>query len=255
MKKSIVLLFSLLATLSWAQQNNVQVYNGSSGWRKLEKSKTLQQKTHTVAPYDAVTIEGNFEVTLYEGKEGAIEISGPSKLIEEVEVKSSAKGLTIKYPNWRKLKSYWLRNSRVKVSIPVESISRVSLSGSGHIKADYTLAYSSFKSLLSGSGRIELNVSNQNSSAQLSGSGSMIKKKKSENVNLIISGSGSINSKELEAQNATAKISGSGNIKVFATQSISTKISGSGHIHVYGNPQKTIELISSGSGKTTIMTP
>ena len=64
-----------------------------------------------------------------------------------------------------------------------------------------------------------------------------------------------INSKELEAQDATAKISGSGNIIVFASQSISTKISGSGHIHVYGNPQKTIEHTNSESEKTTIMTP
>ena len=255
MKKSIALFLSLFVQLSWAQQNNVQVYNGSSGWTTSKKSKAQQQKIQNVAPYDTIAIEGNFEVTLYEGEEGTIELSGPSILIEEVEVKSNSKGLTIKYPNWRKLKTYWPRNSAVKIRIPVTAITKVSLSGSGHIKADYTMPYSPFKSQLSGSGSMEFSLSSKNTTAQLSGSGSIVLKGESENIDLKISGSGSINSQELISQSAITKISGSGSIKVHATQSISSNISGSGRVNVYGNPQETIDLSNSGSGKTTIMRP
>ena len=256
MKKVYFFLAVLMVGLCWGQsKTTIQTFNGRTGWKKTSQT-TLAPNTQTrhVEPYDEILVEGNFEVTLVPGKEGEIHLDGPSDLIEETVVKNTKNGVKVYYKHWIKMKKS-PRNSRVvRVRIPVEYISAVSLSGSGSIKNDFILESNTLKSRLSGSGSIALRLASGFSTSELSGSGTIALQGNAEAVKIRLSGSGIIDCKALASPRAEAQLSGSGTIKLQATESVVSNVSGSGHVNVYGNPSR-IETNHAGSGKTSFMTP
>ena len=250
MKKFILISFLSLTLSIWAQ-NHTQTYNGLTGW---SESSTDQQKenlqTHTVQPYETVSVEGNFDVTLYDGKEGSIQLNGSQKLLEEVEVENTAKGVVIKYAtHWKKMLRNSQNNKAVHVRIPIESIDGVTLSGSGNIHSKTKLKAHQFTIKLSGSGAIDIHLEAESSSLSLSGSGAINLKGKSNTLETKVSGSGSVDCKNLETEVANAKLSGSGKISIQASESIRSQIAGSGNVYVYGNPSQ-VDTKNAGSGKT-----
>ena len=86
----------------------------------------------SVGEYDAVALAGWFDVELVSGSEGEITLKGESNLLEYIktEVKNgklvikAEKGVNLRPSNW---------NSGIHVTVPVEEVSSVSLSGSGDI--------------------------------------------------------------------------------------------------------------------------
>ena len=259
MKKVYFSLAVLMVGLCWGQsKTTIQTFNGKTGWKKTSQT-TLAPNTQTrhVEPYDEILVEGNFEVTLVPGKEGEIHLDGPSDLIEETVVKNTKNGVKVYYKNWTKMKKIVQINPRsrvLRVRIPVEYISAVSLSGSGSIKNDFILESNTLKSRLSGSGSIALRLANGFSTSELSGSGTIALLGNTEAVKIRLSGSGTIDCKALASPRAEAQLSGSGTIKLQATESVVSNVSGSGHVNVYGNPSR-IETNHAGSGKTRFMTP
>lgn len=250
------LTFILLLTFNisiWAQ-GNTQTYNGLNGWTEkqtISKKDNLQNRT--VKPYDAIWIEGNFEVTLYKGEEGNIELSGPLKLLEEVKVENTSKGLRIKYSShWKKMFYNPRTKKSVAVRIPFETLTRISLSGSGRIQTEDTLHCQRFLTHLAGSGKIKLALTSNQTEASLSGSGRIELQGNSHSLNSRLAGSGTIDCKNLVAQNSDASLSGSGQIYLHSVQSIHSSVAGSGNVSVYGNPPK-VSSKSAGSGKTNLI--
>ena len=183
------------------------------------------------------------------GKEGELTLEGESNLLEYVktEVKNGTlvikveKGVNLRPSNWGK---------EIHITVPVESISEVSLSGSGDIAGQTTIKSNSFSARIAGSGDMALMVEAERVKAALSGSGDITLSGRTTDFDVQVSGSGDIKAYELEAEHVTAAVSGSADIKVTANQSIDARVSGSGDIHYRGNPKK-INSKSSGSGDIT----
>ncbi len=200
----------------------------------------------SVGEYDAVALAGWFDVELVSGSEGEITLKGESNLLEYIktEVKNgklvikAEKGVNLRPSNW---------NSGIHVTVPVEEVSSVSLSGSGDIVGKTTLRADDFSASMSGSGDVTLSVEAENVSTSLSGSGDITLSGRTSDLSVQVSGSGDIRAYDLEAENVTAQVSGSADIKVTANQSIDARVSGSGDIHYRGNPSK-IKSKASGSG-------
>lgn len=203
----------------------------------------------SVGEYDAVALAGWFDVELVDGNEGELTLKGESNLLQYVktEVKDgkllikTEKGVNLRPSNW---------NGGIHVTVPVEQISSVSLSGSGDIVGRTTLKTNEFKARMSGSGDIELTVDAQSVETVLSGSGDISIEGKTTDLEVQVSGSGDVKAYGLEAEFVTATVSGSADIKVTANQSIDARVSGSGDINYRGNP-KRIKTKSSGSGDIT----
>ncbi|WP_190808333.1 head GIN domain-containing protein [Flagellimonas sp. S3867] len=200
----------------------------------------------SVGDYDEVTLAGWFDVELVSGQEGELTLKGESNLLEYIktEVKDgklvikTEKGVNLRPSNW---------NGGIHITVPIESISAVALSGSGDIVGKTTIKTDDFSARMSGSGDINLSVQAQNVAAALSGSGDIRLNGKTNDFEVQVSGSGDVSAYELEAENVTAQVSGSADIKVTANQSIDARVSGSGDIHYRGNPDK-IKSKASGSG-------
>jgi len=232
---SLVVLFTLSCTAQWGKK-----VNGNGNMVTIERS---------TGDYDAVAVSGWFDVDLVDGNEGDISLKGEENLLEHIITEVKDGKLVIKVEKGMNLKpSSWKEG--IHITVPVESIDAVSLSGSGDIVGKTTLKSEDFKTTMSGSGDITLDIDASSISASMSGSGDINLSGSTTDFDVTISGSGDIKAFELEADNVDATVSGSADIKVTANQKLKARVSGSGDIHYKGNPEK-IDTKTSGSGDIT----
>lgn len=222
----------------------------SAQWGKRIKGNgnvvTVERST---GDYDAIAISGWFDVDLVGGNEGEISLKGEENLLEHIitEVKDGKlvikveKGLNLKPSTWK---------DGIRITVPVESIDAISLSGSGDIVGKTTIKTDNFKTAMSGSGDITLTIESRTLEATMSGSGDIMLSGSTSDFEATISGSGDIKAYELEADHVNATVSGSADIKVTANKSLKARVSGSGDIHYKGNPEK-VDTKTSGSGDIT----
>jgi len=219
----------------------------SAQWGKKVKGNgnvvTIERST---SDYDAISVSGWFDVDLVEGNEGELTIEGESNLLEYIktEVKGgklilrTEKGINLKPSNW---------NNGIRITVPVESVNSIALSGSGDIVGKKTIKTDRLSTAMSGSGDITLDVVASSVEASMSGAGDITLSGKTQDFEATISGSGDIKAFEMEADNVDATVSGSADIKVTAKKMLKARVSGSGDITYKGNPEK-LDTKTSGSG-------
>ena len=238
MKKLLTLSMVLCTIVACAQWGKRVKGNG--------KVVTIER---SVGDYDVVALAGWFDVELVEGQEGELTLTGEENLLEYIKTEVKDGKLTIKTKRGVNLKpSNW--KDGILIIVPVESVCGVSLSGSGDIVGKTVLKSNEFKTSISGSGDISLEVEANEVKASMSGSGDINLAGKATDFTVSVSGSGDIKAYELEADFVDAQVSGSADIRVTAKQSLKARVSGSGDISYKGNPKK-IDTKSSGSGDIT----
>ncbi|QWX84698.1 DUF2807 domain-containing protein [Cellulophaga sp. HaHaR_3_176] len=232
---------TLLALITWsctAQRGEKIKGNGTI--------KTIERMT---PDYDNIAISGFFDVDLIEGNEGDITITGEENLLDYIILEVEKGKLVIKIEKGVNLQPSKWKNA-VKITIPIESIDGISLSGSGDIVSKTTIKTSSFTTNMSGSGDITLTLETQSTKASMSGSGDINLSGSTKKFEATISGSGDIEAFDLDADYVEATVSGSASIKVTANKAIKARVSGSGDIYYKGKPSK-INTKLSGSGSIT----
>ena len=235
MKKGLTFIIAIaMVTLSHAQ------------WKRVKGNGKMVTQERSVGDYDYVALAGWFDVELVDGKEGELTLKGEENLLEYLKTEVKDGKLTIKQKKGVSLKpSSW--NEGITITVPVESVDGVSLSGSGDIIGKTVLQSDNFKTAISGSGDITLEVEAKSVDASMSGSGDMNLSGKATDFEVSVSGSGDIKAYDLSAEFVDAQVSGSADIKVTANQTLRARVSGSGDITYKGNPKK-IDTKSSGSG-------
>lgn len=217
--------------------------------KKIKGNGNITSIERNTSDYDAVSVSGWFDVELVNGAEGKISLKGEENLLEYIVTEVKDNKLIIKVKKGVNLKpSSW--NDGITITVPIESINAVSLSGSGDIIGKTMIKTTDFNTSMSGSGDITLDINSNTISASMSGSGDINLNGTTNNFNATISGSGDIKAFDLEAMNVDANISGSADIKVTVKQKLKARVSGSGDITYKGNPIK-VDTKVSGSGDIT----
>ncbi|MDC6367027.1 MULTISPECIES: head GIN domain-containing protein [Flavobacteriaceae] len=209
--------------------------------------QTIEKRT--IGDYDAIYISGWFDVDLVPGEEGTIELNGKEKYLKYISTEVNNGKLTVKWDKRYNATPFYSW-SKIQITIPVEDIEEVALSGSGSIIGKTTLKASKFATYLSGSGKIDLAVEATDLKSVLSGSGDAILNGTAKDFVAEVSGSGDIEAFDLEADKVTAIISGSADVKVHANESITARISGSGDVRYIGRARKINSKVS-GSGSVS----
>lgn len=212
--------------------------------------------------YDAIEISGSIKTKLTTGKEGSLTITASENIlpyiITEVEDNKLKVHLQDDY-NFR------IRH-KMLVEIPVESISKLNLRGSGEISSTSKLTGKNLQLTLKGSGDMLLNIDTQELHTNLKGSGDMelslniqnfyINSKGSgdldlegfaNNLQADLKGSGDLKAANLKVKKADMNLKGSGNAKIFVENEVDVAIKGSGDVTILGNP-KTQRTSTKGSG-------
>lgn len=227
----LVLLLSASCTAQWGKR-----INGNGNVLTIER---------TTGDYDAISVSGWFDVELVEGQEGKITLKGEENLLEHIVTKVKNGSLSIRVEKGYNLQpKSW--KTGIHITVPIEQINTIVMSGSGDIVSKKTLKAEDFKTVMSGSGDITLNLEVETLSASMSGSGDIKLSGRADSFEATISGSGDIEAYGLKADNVTATVSGSANIKVTANKMLKARVSGSGNISYRGNPEK-VDTKTSGS--------
>ncbi|MGB5236394.1 MAG: head GIN domain-containing protein [Flavobacteriaceae bacterium] len=238
MKKIITLTLALAALTTVNAQ-----------WKKVKGNGNVVTIERSTADYDQVAVAGWFDVELVDGAEGALKIRGEENLLEYIKTEVKDGKLVIKVKKGINLKpSSWGNDGGILVTVPVESISSVSLSGSGDVVSKTVLKANSFETKLSGSGDVNIKVEAEEVVASLSGSGDVDLSGSAGKFVVKVSGSGDVKAFDLSANTVEATISGSADVKVTANEMLYARVSGSGDIEYRGNPTK-VDSKASGSGE------
>ncbi|NHM07197.1 DUF2807 domain-containing protein [Flavobacterium sp. CYK-4] len=217
-------------------------------WNSRDKIKgngQMTTKNITVAPYDEIRVSGFFDVELVAGDEGKITVNAEDNLIQYLEIK--VEGNTLKLGVEKGVYLSPSRGHDVKITVPFESLSEVSLAGSGAVATKNVIKADSFKSTLSGSGDMRLDLNAKEITSEVTGSGDMTLKGKADTFKSSVVGSGDMNAAGLESNNAYAKVTGSGDCKVYSSDFLEARVVGSGDIHYYGDPKRKDTKVT-GSG-------
>lgn len=237
MKKAIVLGISLLVAFS-----------ASAQWgKKIRGNGNMVTEERKVGSYDEVSVSGWFDVELTSGEEGRLTIYGEENLLEYLETEVKNGRLEIKTRRGYNLQSSSWKSGGIRVSVPVEDVRAVSMSGSGDIQGKTKLVAASFEAVMSGSGDMDLEIESEMLEVTLSGSGDMDLAGSCGKLEVRVSGSGDVNAYGLSAREVDATVSGSADIKVTATEILKARVSGSGDIYYRGNPEK-VDSKTAGSG-------
>lgn len=137
----------------------------------------------------------------------------------------------------------------VLVFVTMPDVEKLKISASGTITATGLISSSSLKTVIDGSGTIELDSLAVNEiTNKITGSGKItlasIDTVYSQQVNIY--GSGQIRSLNMPALNAHVEIVGSGNCNLQAIDVLDVEISGSGKVRYLGNPAISSSIIGSG---------
>jgi hypothetical protein len=239
MKQSTTILLTIFIIGALAAQKNKKI-SGNGNTTTIER---------TTSDYDHISISGSFDIELVEGREGKIILEGEENILSHIITEVNNNKLVIKVEKGYNLNpSIWKKG--ISITIPIERINSLVLSGSGDIVGKTTIRTEHFETSMSGSGNIALSLDAQSVKASMSGSGDMSLSGNTSNFEVNISGSGDVHAYDLIADNVYATVSGSANIEVTANQKIDAKVSGSGDIDYRGNPKKVSSKVS-GSGDIT----
>ena len=193
------------------------------------KINAQHTEKRNVGTYEGIHVAGSYAVKLVSGTEGTIELKGGPDDLDKIETEVRKGTLLIKQQE-----KSWFGNwdsGTVYITIPVEKINKVILSGSGEIHSKVPLEGGHFKTILSGSGEISLNLEVTAVNGTVTGSGEITLIGKANKVNFTVTGSGDIDAGDIKADTGEAKITGSGDIicKGKPEKQI-TKVTGSGDI-------------------------
>ena len=238
MKKTIILLGIILLANS---NMNAQWWGG----KKVSGNGNMVSDSRKTSDYDNILLVGSLDVQIISGKEGALKVEAESNLQEFIitEVKNGKLKISVK----EGVSLDPSRNMIIKITVPVETISELSLTGSGDIYNKGVLKSSDLKLNVVGSGDMVLNLDVQELSGAITGSGDVKLIGTTDSLTCKVTGSGDFMAFDLNAINVEAAVMGSGDIAVSANQSLKARVSGSGDISYRGNPEKQ-DFKTSGSG-------
>lgn len=219
--------------------------------KKVKGNGKMVTEERTTGSYEGLSVSGWFDVELVDGEEGALTIRGEENLLEYIITEVKNGDLVIRVEKGFQIQpSSWKNGGSVLITVPVETINSVSLSGSGDIVGKKKLQGTNFSTSMSGSGDITLDVAADNIEASMSGSGDISLGGEAKNFEVRISGSGDVNAFDLEVDTVDATVSGSADIEITVHEVLKARVSGSGNITYKGDPKK-IDSKSSGSGDIT----
>jgi hypothetical protein len=203
---------------------------------KIKGNGNVTKTTVNTAAYDEINVSGFFDVELVNGTEGKISIEGESNLLEYIECKVDGNTLKIGVERGKRISTSMGKS--IRVTVPFESLSEVTLAGSGNVTSKNTIKSDSFTTTLSGSGDVRLNIEAKTATAKVTGSGDMVLKGKSSALTAEVTGSGDMDAFGLESGNVDAQVTGSGNCKVTCNDFLKALVLGSGDIDYKGEPKK-----------------
>jgi hypothetical protein len=218
--------------------------------KKVIGNGDVTTQTITTSGYDGIASLGFIDVELVNGAEGQINVTTDSNLQEYIEIEVKDNVLKIKTKDRTNLST----KKGVKVTVPVESISKIQLTGSGNLRSAAVIKANEFKLNVTGSGDAVLAIEASEVEARIAGSGNIDLSGSFTDLELSVAGSGTFKGTGLSSKSTEVSIAGSGDVKLSGTTSqLDLKISGSGNFHGFDLNANQTKVMVAGSGDAQVV--
>jgi len=212
---------------------------------RIEGNGQIETITRTTSDYDGIKCSGSFEYILVKGTEGKITIQGEANLLEYITTEVHNGVLSISTENNVNISPS--RNKDIVVTIPFETISQVSLSGSGDLRNTDSITSKTLEVSLAGSGDVLLDINTSLADGSVTGSGDLTLRGTTENLEVGVTGSDDFHGFDLKTENVDVFVTGSGDAGVNCESNLKARVTGSGDIEYRGHPKNTDTKVT-GSG-------
>ncbi|PCJ98743.1 MAG: DUF2807 domain-containing protein [Flavobacteriaceae bacterium] len=235
MKKTIIIIGFLLLCANGIHAQKL---------KRIVGSGNVVSITRTTDDYDGLDVGGFFDIELVAGEEGNITLNGEDNILEQITTEVRNGILTIKPMKNRNLRPSV--KSGVSITIPVEAIDELKISGAGKFVSKKILKARNLKIRVSGSRNVTLGLESESLMLRISGSNNVQLKGTAQDLDVHSSGSSNCRGYELEVDYASFQMSGSSNVEITVHESLSARTSGSSNVRYRGSPSR-IQSKTSGS--------
>jgi Putative auto-transporter adhesin, head GIN domain len=207
---------------------------------RIRGSGVAGTERRSVEPFDAVSVAGDFAVSIRVAPETSVSLTGDDNLLPIVRTEVRDGTLHIEAT-----RLYSARRG-IQVSLTTPALRAVSVSGSSNVAARRFRA-GSFRASVSGSGNLLAEGDADSLDVSVSGSADVMLAGGADQVTAAVSGSGDLHLLELRARTADVSVSGSGSAALLATERLNASVSGSGEVRYAGTPRVTRRVTGSGT--------
>ena len=198
-----------------------------------------------VSGFSAVDLRGSGDVTIIQGDTEGLVIDAEDNLLPLIESTVGQDGTL--HLGFREHQGSIESKKDVVYKLAVKNVERLTVKGSGSIRAASLTSGGAFLVKLPGSGEITVDhLKAPAVNATIDGSGTVKLGGETHNEGVEINGSGNYETKNLRSDEAEIGINGSGEAHVNVTGSLKASINGSGEVSYRGHPNVTKQINGSG---------
>jgi hypothetical protein len=214
--------------------------------REVRGSGRLTSERRSVADFDRLWVEGDFEIELRQGSVEGVELTGDDDLLPlvetVVEARDGSRALKISPRRGTDLRP----SQPIRIRIDLIRLSGIGLAGSSRVTAS-GLRSARLSLSLGGSGDIALAaLEAERLAVSIGGSGRVAVDGHSPEAAITIGGSGRAQLADLAADDVSVTIGGSGAADVRAERRLKVMIAGSGRVRYSGAAVPAISIVGSG---------
>lgn len=206
----------------------------------------IVQEDRSVGSFQSIESNGFMNIYLTQGETTGVRLEGESNVLKYVDTRVEDGKLIVE--TLRNISLDVSHDLNVYVTLP--KLTDVTLSGSGNIIGKTQLTSDQpIDFTLSGSGDVKADVDAPQVKSMLNGSGKVELQGQTRDLKVEIAGSADFYGDGLKSENAHISILGSGDAHVFSSVKLDVTIAGSGDIYYSGDPAVTSNIYGSGSLK------
>jgi hypothetical protein len=227
-----------LATALLAVAASAAALSPATAWAGTE--------ARNVAEFDAVALEGSFELKISQGSPASVQVTADDKLLPLIETVVDKGRLVVR---WKKGSRTWgySGSDTIQVAVVAPTLKAVATAGSGDIQMQ-AFTTPALKLAIAGSGNAVLSaLTTEELSVGVSGSGDVKGAGKATKLTVSIAGSGDVKLLDMRSEETKVSIAGSGSAAVNAGKTLAVSIAGSGDVVYTGDAQVKSSVSGSGS--------
>jgi hypothetical protein len=216
-------------------------------FRPVHGSGNAKTEKRTVVDFTKVDISGGYKVTLKQDSSLAVTITADDNLLKYI--KTSVEGGKLRIYSNKNLRS----ETQMTVTVGVKNLDEVEASGAVEVYSSGRInAKKDFKFDLSGSTKVDMDLSAANVHTDGSGSTELILKGQAASHDVSLSGSGDISALDFVVGKYSIETSGASNCRINVLKDLSVNSSGSSEIQYRGSPSNVSNHQSGASSVTKI---